>query len=93
VTGGQTGIVGVTSAVAPLWAGIQAGLNTRRSKPLGQIHAVLYGDPSALRDIVSGDNTSGSIGFSAATGWDACTGLGSPVGKKLVKTLGTANAG
>lgn len=31
VTGGQTGLIGGTSAVAPLWAVIAAGLNARRS--------------------------------------------------------------
>ncbi len=92
VTGGQTGIIGGTSAVAPLWAGIVAGLNARRRGPLGPIHAALYGDPSALRDIVSGDNKSDGIGFSAAKGWDACTGLGSPDGAMLIKALGTASA-
>ena len=88
VTGGQVGIVGGTSAVAPLWAGIVAGLNAARGKPLGQLHAALYGDPAALRDITSGDNKSGSIGFSAAKGWDPCTGLGSPDGKALAALLG-----
>ncbi|WP_084455121.1 S53 family peptidase [Novosphingobium rosa] len=86
ITDGQTGIIGGTSAVAPLWAGIVAGLNAGRKAPLGQIHARLYGDPSALRDIISGNNKSGDIGFTAARGWDACTGLGSPDGAKL-KTL------
>jgi kumamolisin len=86
ITDGQTGIIGGTSAVAPLWAGIVAGLNAGRKAPLGQIHAQLYGDPAALRDIVSGNNKSGDIGFEAAKGWDACTGLGSPDGAKL-KTL------
>jgi len=83
VTGGETGIIGGTSAVAPLWAGIVAGLNAMRKTPLGQIHAQLYGDPTVLRDITSGDNKSGAIGFEAAKGWDACTGLGSPIGSKL----------
>ncbi len=86
VTDGQTGIIGGTSAVAPLWAAIVAGLNAGRKSPLGQIHAQLYGDPAALRDITSGNNKAGSIGFEAAKGWDACTGLGSPIGAKL-KTL------
>jgi kumamolisin len=83
VTGGETGIIGGTSAVAPLWAGIIAGLNAARKTPLGQVHAQLYGDPAALRDIVSGDNKSGKIGFEARGGWDACTGLGSPKGAAL----------
>jgi len=83
VTGGQTGLVGGTSAVAPLWAGIVAGLNAKRGSPLGQIHAQLYGHPVALRDVTNGNNRSGGIGFEARTGWDACTGLGSPVASAL----------
>ena len=83
VTGGQTGLIGGTSAVAPLWAGIVAGLNALRKEPLGQIHVQLYGDPAALRDITGGDNKTGTIGFDAEKGWDACTGLGSPIGAAL----------
>ncbi|WP_267389253.1 hypothetical protein [Sphingomonas sp. GC_Shp_3] len=45
VTGGQTGLIGGTSAVAPLWAGIVAGLNAGRSTPIGAIQAALYGSP------------------------------------------------
>jgi kumamolisin len=83
ITGGQTGIIGGTSAVAPLWAGIVAGLNAARKAPLGQIHSQLYANPSALRDVVSGDNKSGDVGFVAGKGWDPCTGLGSPDGQRL----------
>ena len=92
VTGGQVGIVGGTSAVAPLWAGIVAGLNASRKSPLGQIHAQLYGDPAALRDITSGNIKSGAIGFEAAKGWDACTGLGSPIGAALKALFRSAEA-
>jgi kumamolisin len=83
VTGGQTGIIGGTSAVAPLWAAIIASLNAGRGKPLGQVHADLYTATNAFRDITSGDNKSGAIGYSAKKGWDPCTGLGSPVGAEL----------
>jgi kumamolisin len=94
VTGGQTGIIGGTSAVAPLWAAIVAAFNARRGAPLGQIHTTLYAHPTALRDIVSGDNKSGAIGYGAAPGWDACTGLGSPDGEKLAAVLaGTESVG
>jgi len=37
-----------------------------------------------LNDISQGDNG----GYSAATGWDPCTGLGSPDGTKLLAALG-----
>ncbi len=92
VTGGQTGIIGGTSAVAPLWAGIAAVLNAKGGVPVGQPHTKLYGSPAALRDIVTGDNKSGAIGFSAGPGWDPCTGLGSPDGEKLATLFG-GNAG
>jgi kumamolisin len=78
IVDGQTGIVGGTSAVAPLWAGIVAGCNAGRSDPLGYFHGTLYDNATALNDISSGDNRSDGIGFAAAAGWDACTGLGSP---------------
>lgn len=87
VTGGQVGIIGGTSAVAPLWAGIIAGLNAKRTAALGQLHARLYANHAAFRDIISGDNKVGAIGFEAHPGWDACTGLGSPRGAKLKALL------
>jgi kumamolisin len=81
IVGGETGIVGGTSAVAPLWAGIVAGCNAKRPDPLGYFHATLYDNADALNDISSGDNRVGDVGFAAAPGWDACTGLGSPTGR------------
>jgi kumamolisin len=78
VTDGKTGIIGGTSAVAPLWAGIVAGMNALRGAPLGFLHAALYEESNAFRDITSGDNRSGKIGYTASVGWDPCTGLGSP---------------
>lgn len=89
VVAGKVGIFGGTSAVAPLWAGIIAGLNAARKVPAGQIQPALYGEPAALRDIVSGNNKVGKIGFSAHAGWDACTGLGSPNGANLRKLFAT----
>lgn len=81
VTGGKTGIIGGTSAVAPLWAGLIAGFNAARGKPLGFVHATLYQHAAAFRDITQGDNKVDSVGFAAAKGWDACTGLGAPTAK------------
>lgn len=78
VVNGQTGIIGGTSAVAPLWAGIVAGCNVGRPDPLGYFHATLYDNAAALNDVRSGDNRADGIGFAASPGWDACTGLGSP---------------
>jgi kumamolisin len=75
---GQDMVIGGTSAVAPLMAGLIALINEQNNKPVGDIHAQIYANPALLRDIISGDNktTSKNTGYTAAKGWDACTGLG-----------------
>ncbi len=81
---GAQQVFGGTSAVAPLWAGLVARLNQAIGKPLGFLNPVLYGEsPNTLNDIVAGNNGA----FSASKGWDACTGLGSPDGTKLLAAL------
>jgi kumamolisin len=79
-------VIGGTSAVAPLWAALLARLNQAAGKSAGYINPLLYRHPQALRDITRGDN----VAFSAAVGWDACTGLGSPDGASLATVLGAA---
>jgi kumamolisin len=82
---GVNTVIGGTSAVAPLWAALIALLNQKHGKSAGFLNPSLYQSLSSgtysskFRDIVSGNNGS----FSAATGWDACTGLGSPNGATL----------
>jgi kumamolisin len=76
---GNDAVIGGTSAVAPLWAGLIALINAASPSPLGFLNAKLYGTPAVCRDITSGNNGA----FAAAPGWDACTGLGSPDGKKI----------
>ncbi|SDD48278.1 S53 family peptidase [Paraburkholderia lycopersici] len=85
VAGTET-VVGGTSAVAPLWAALIARINATRSKPVGFANAKLYAQPDAFNDVTSGSNGD----FSAAPGWDACTGLGTPVGSKVAAVLGSA---
>jgi kumamolisin len=83
---GQNSVIGGTSAVAPLWAGLTALLNQKLGKPLGFVNSRLYGLPSAsgaFHDITVGNNN----GFNAGPGWDACTGLGRPDGAKLLAAL------
>ncbi len=88
---GQDVVFGGTSAVAPLWAALIALINQKRGKPAGYLNPTLYQDyaqltqANALRDITSGNNGS----YSAQTGWDACTGLGTPDGAKLLALLTT----
>jgi kumamolisin len=82
--------IGGTSAVAPLWAGLIALLNQRMSavgKPhVGSIHSAIYAHPGVFRDITTGNNdVDGTLRkYTARAGWDACTGLGSPIGSKLL---------
>ena len=88
---GQSLVIGGTSAVAPLWSGLIALLNQKLGKPVGFLQPVLYGIPAsagAFHDITQGSNGA----FSAGPGWDACTGLGSPSGAKLLAALNTAEA-
>jgi kumamolisin len=79
---GQTLVIGGTSAVAPLWAGLLALANQQNSKSAGFINSVIYASKAkpAFRDITQGNNGA----FQADSGWDACTGLGSPVAPKLI---------
>jgi kumamolisin len=80
---GSEGVFGGTSAVAPLWAGLIALINQGKGAAQGFINPKLYANPSALNDITQGNNGA----FSAATGWDACTGLGTPKGGQLEAVL------
>lgn len=80
---GQDTVVGGTSAVAPLWAGLIARINALLGRNVGFLNPILYKNPSALNDIISGNNGN----FSATPGWDACSGLGSPKGSAIVDLL------
>jgi kumamolisin len=81
---GKQQVIGGTSAVAPLWAGLVALLNQKLGKPIGFANPVLYQlSEAAFRDIVTGNNA----GYSAGPKWDACTGLGSPNGAALASAL------
>ena len=85
---GSTTVIGGTSAVAPLWAGLIALANAQNKVAAGFANPVLYstGAQTAFRDITQGNNG----GFSAGPGWDACTGLGSPNGALVIAALGGA---
>jgi kumamolisin len=89
---GQEFPIGGTSAVAPLWAALIALLNQKMQRRCGFINPLLYANPQLFKNITAGDNKvgAGKIGYSAAAGWDACTGLGSPDGMKLLAALGGA---
>jgi kumamolisin len=82
---GQQTVIGGTSAVAPLWAGLLALINQSLGTNVGYINPLLYSakvEPT-FHDITSGNNGD----YSAGPGWDACTGLGSPNGAALMTAL------
>ncbi len=86
VVDGQATVIGGTSAVAPLWAGLLARINQSLGKNVGYVNALLYasGEATAFHDVTTGSNGH----YKAGKGWDACTGLGSPNGTGLLKALG-----
>lgn len=88
---GQTSVIGGTSAVAPLWAGLVAVANQQLGTKVGFIHPAIYAAKaaSAFTDVTQGNNG----GFSAGPGWDACTGLGSPIASKLIPLLAPSTTG
>ncbi len=87
---GKTMVIGGTSAVAPLWAGLIALANAQNGKSAGFLQPSIYAakGKAAFNDITSGTNYTGTpVGFTAGPGWDPCTGLGSPIGTKLIAVV------
>jgi kumamolisin len=83
VDGGDT-VVGGTSAVAPLYAGLVALAVAKAGGPVGFVNTALYGlGATGFRDVTSGTNGA----YSAGPGWDPCTGLGSPKATELIAAL------
>ncbi len=83
---GEDAVIGGTSAVAPLWAGLIALLNQKLGAPAGFLHSLIYGShggKAVFRDITQGGNGA----YRAKAGWDPCTGWGSPDGAKLLNLL------
>jgi subtilase family serine protease len=79
---GDPTVVGGTSAVAPLYAGLFASFGTK----LGFVTPELYLNSACFTDITRGDNGA----FRARTGVDPCTGLGTPIGASLEERLDPA---
>jgi kumamolisin len=85
---GKSAVIGGTSAVAPLWAGLIALLNQKLGKPVGFLNPKLYALKGVTNDITSGNNDDSGVGaYSAKPGWDPCTGWGSPNGTALLNAL------
>src|SRR3989449_950727 len=95
-------IVGGTSAGSPQWAGIIALANQARASlgkgPIGDLNPVLYGIYHSARyatdfhDITVGNDqlVGSSVGFSAGTGYDVASGIGSPIVDQLIVDLAAA---
>jgi kumamolisin len=82
---GQRLVFGGTGAAASLWAGLIAVANQHNGRASGFIQPALYAarNKGALRDTAQGDNGS----FKAGPGWDACTGLGSPIAPLVISAI------
>lgn len=84
IVDGTSEPIGGTSAVAPLWAGLIALINQKLGHSIGFVNPILYQlySKSSLdfHDITVGNNGA----YDAGPGWDACTGLGSPDGSKIL---------
>jgi kumamolisin len=77
---GSATVVGGTSAVAPLYAGLFAAFGTK----LGFVTPALWKNQNAFNDITVGGN-----GFyNAAVGPDSCSGIGSPIATRIAALFG-----
>jgi subtilase family serine protease len=96
---GHVGTGAGTSAAAPLWASFTALVNQQAASegkaPMGFINPAIYDiaqSPlyaSCFHDITIGNTTNqnNTTQFYAATGYDLCTGWGSPNGQNLINAL------
>jgi subtilase family serine protease len=95
-------IVGGTSAGSPQWAGIAALTNQARATagkgPIGDLNPALYSIYHSARyatdfhDITVGNDqlVGSTVGFSAGTGYDVASGIGSPIVDQLILDLAAA---
>ena len=96
---GSAGAFAGTSCAAPLWAGFSALINQQAAAggnpSVGFINPAIYAlgggttYAATFHDITSGNNTNAlsTNRFSAVTGYDLCTGWGTPRGAALINAL------
>nr|4NE7_A Chain A, Kumamolisin-As [Alicyclobacillus sendaiensis] len=90
VIDGEATVIGGTSAVAPLFAALVARINQKLGKAVGYLNPTLYQLPAdVFHDITEGNNDIANRAqiYQAGPGWDPCTGLGSPIGVRLLQAL------
>src|SRR5579871_4017462 len=80
---GVSSVIGGTSAVAPLYAGLVALINEDIGTRCGFLNPVLYANAGVCHDVVKGTNGA----YNASSGWDATTGLGSIQGIELLSSF------
>jgi Pro-kumamolisin, activation domain len=96
---GSSSTVGGTSCAAPLWAGLAALINqqsvTAGRSTIGFVNPAIYSlgkstnYNAVFHDITTGNNVwpSSPNNFYAASGYDLCTGWGTPAGQSLITAL------
>jgi subtilase family serine protease len=96
--------VGGTSCAAPLWAGFTALVNqqalSKGQPPVGFINPAIYAIGKGpnytadFHDVTTGNNTwsSSPANFYAVSGYDLCTGWGTPNGMNLITALATPDS-
>jgi hypothetical protein len=96
---GQQFSLGGTSAASPLWAAFNALVNQRATifghATMGFLNPTLYtigksaGYVTNFNDIKTGNNSTPEVSnkYNATTGYDLCTGWGSPIGSNMLNTL------
>jgi len=99
---GGSGNFGGTSCAAPLWAGFTALVNQQASAHyragVGFLNPALYAMGKShiytanFHDVTTGNNFSPSspTKFAAVTGYDLCTGWGTPAGQAMINYLSGA---
>lgn len=96
---GSSGTVGGTSCAAPLWAGLTALMNQQSlsagRSTIGFLNPAIYAlakstaYTTSFHDITTGNNTSRNspTNFYAVSGYDLCTGWGTPAGQSLINAI------
>ena len=96
---GSGGALGGTSCATPLWAGLTALINQQAAaagkSSVGFLNPAIYAIGTSLsyaanfHDTTTGDNTSSDSPnqFYAGSGYDLCTGWGTPAGQALIDSL------
>jgi hypothetical protein len=101
---GLTNALSGTSCSAPLWAGFMALINQQAAQngrpPIGFLNPAIYAlgqgslYPSCFHDITIGSNRTdlSTNKYFAESGFDLCTGWGTPAGQALINALAPADS-